>query len=406
MLILGFSAGLPLLLVFSTLTYWLNDFGVSKTTIGFFAWVGITYSVKVVWSPFVDQLNLPFLTRRMGKRRSWLILAQAFLFFGLLVMSTFDPTQHLTGIALVAVCIAFSSATQDIVIDAYRIEIADDEYQGALATTYNLGYRIALLVAGAGALYIADDFSWSTAYFVMAMLMLCVSTYTFWLIEPKHPFAGGRDLNIFRKAWWVHAVIHPFANFFIRNGWFSLTLLLFIGLFRLSDITMGIMANPFYGDIGFTKKEIATIGKVYGFAMTIFGSFLGGLFVVKMGVYRPLIIAAAGVALTNLLFAQLAMVGPNISWLTVTISADNLFAGFAGAVFIAYLSGLTNRAYTATQYALFSSLMTLPGKFISGFSGIVVDEFGYVNFFIYAALMGIPAILLAVIILKRSNKEN
>ena len=404
MLFLGFSAGLPLLLVFSTLTAWLRDFGLSKTTIGFFAWVGITYSVKVFWAPFVDQLNLPVLTRLVGKRRSWLFLAQGCIALGLLVMSQIDPTQNLLYVALAALLVAFCSATQDIVIDAYRIEIADDQYQGALATTYNLGYRIAMLFAGAGALYIADGFSWSTAYMVMALTMCGAMLITMLIHEPDHLANGQSSYTPLSYEWFIHAVIHPFTDFFKRNGWFSLTLLLFVGVFRLSDITMGIMANPFYLDLGFSKTDIANIGKVFGFFMTILGSFLGGLLVVKMGVIKPLLIGAISVALTNLLFAQLAMVGADISWLVVTISADNLCAGLAGAVFIAYLSSLTNRSYTATQYALFSSLMTLPGKFISGFSGIIVDAQGYAVFFIYAAVMGVPAIILAYIIMRRESQ--
>ncbi|NIB40010.1 AmpG family muropeptide MFS transporter [Pseudomaricurvus alkylphenolicus] len=412
---LGFSAGLPLLLVFSTLSAWLADMNVSRTAIGFFGWVGITYSIKVLWAPVVDRLPLPLLTRRLGQRRSWMLAGQIGVVIGLLGMAMTDPQQQLVQVALLALLVAFSSSTQDVAIDAFRIEAAITEYQGAMASTYILGYRIAMLVAGAGALYIADFGSWPLAYLCMALLM-GVGVITVLLIsEPAHPkvseselieqelhhkvSGGNRALN-----WFVDAVVAPFVEFFRRNGRFALLILLFIGLFRLSDIVMGIMANPFYLDLGFSKSDIASIGKVFGFFMTIAGSFLGGLLVVRYGVFRPLVAGAVLVALTNLLFAQLSLVGPELPWLALVISADNLSGGFSNAVFIAYLSGLTNRAYTATQYALFSSVMTLPGKFVSGFSGVIVDASSYTHFFIYAAVMGIPAIILAIVLMRRESR--
>ena len=398
MFFLGFSAGLPLLLVFSTLTAWLTDEGISRSTIGFFAWVGITYSIKVFWAPVVDQVGIRMLTPLLGKRRSWLLLAQLGVVSGLVVMSVIDVSQSLSVLVAAALVVAFSSATQDVVIDAYRIERAAPEYQAALATTYSVGYRVAMLVAGAGSLFIAEAASWSTAYSVMAVIMLLCIVTTLVIAEPDQQLTRQEHgLALFSAAWWKAAVILPFVDFFKRNGLASLLILLFIGLFRLSDIVMGIMANPFYLDVGFTKGEIAKVSKVFGLIMTLVGSLVGGLFVVRYKVAWPLVIAALGVALTNLLFAKLATIGPAINWLFVTIGADNVCAGFAGAVFIAYLSGLTNRAYTATQYALFSSLMTLPGKFVSGFSGMVVDAQGYSFFFIYAALMGIPAVVMALI---------
>ncbi|MGS2724171.1 AmpG family muropeptide MFS transporter [Porticoccus sp. GXU_MW_L64] len=412
MLFLGFSAGLPYLLVFSTLTAWLRDYGVSRTAIGFFGWVGITYSIKVLWAPVVDRIALPWLTEALGQRRSWMIVAQVGIMVGLLSMAVLQPDQALYPFALSAVLIAFSAATQDIAVDAFRIESAVDEYQGAMSATYIFGYRLALLVAGAGALYIADWASWESAYTSMAVLMLVGVITVLCIREPErvishetqemeqqlrhltHSDRPGRWHKI--EAWFISAVVSPFVDFFKRNGRDALWILLFISLFRLSDITMGIMANPFYLDIGFTKSEIATVSKVFGFFMTIAGSFIGGLCVVRYGIYKPLIVGAVAVALANLPFAWLASVGPNVEWLAVVISTDNLSGGFSNAVFIAYLSSLTNRAYTATQYALFSSLMTLPGKFISGFSGVVVDSFGYNSFFLYAAAIGIPAIVLAI----------
>ena len=397
---LGFSAGLPFLLVFSTLTAWLTDMQVSRSTIGFFSWVGITYSVKVFWSPIVDRIALPILGGFLGQRRSWMLLAQMMIAIGFLLMADTDPAQHLWQLAVIAVIVAFASSTQDIAIDAYRIEATIPEYQGVVASSYIFGYRVALLVAGAGALFIADDWSWPIAYRVMSGLML-VGMITVWIIdEPekidRHIVTRTGPYWVRAADWFRQAVIVPFADFFQRNKGFAITILCFVAVYRLSDIIMGIMANPFYLDLGFTKTDIALIGKVYGFSMSLVGAFLGGLLVVRYGIFRPLITGAIMVALTNVLFAQLSLVGPDLTWLSLVISADNISGGFANSVFIAYLSSLINRTYTATQYALFSSLMTLPGKFVGGFSGVVVDGSGYYHFFMYAALLGIPAILLSI----------
>ncbi|WP_444921360.1 AmpG family muropeptide MFS transporter [Microbulbifer sp. CnH-101-G] len=419
MFFLGFSAGLPLLLVFSTLTAWLRDFGVSRTAIGFFAWVGITFSIKVLWAPIIDQLRLPFFTDKLGKRRGWMLVSQVGIAIGLVGMASVNPQQSLMEVALLALWVAFCSASQDVAIDAYRIEAMDEDYQGAMAANYVFGYRVAMLIAGAGALFIADAFSWSGAYLVMAALMGVGVITCLVVSEPDHSKVNkeadklqgeweerllGKGEHSRLKQWFIRAVVCPFVEFFQRNGRFALVLLVFIGIFRLSDIAMGIMANPFYLDLGFTKTEIAEISKLFGFFCTIIGSFLGGVLVVRYGVLRPLILGAVMVACTNLLFAQLALIGPDKAWLALVISADNISGGMANAVLVAYLSSLANKAYTATQYALFSSLMTLPGKFISGFSGIVVDAQGYAHFFIYAALMGLPAIFLSIYFWRRERR--
>jgi MFS transporter, PAT family, beta-lactamase induction signal transducer AmpG len=420
MLFLGFAAGLPLLLVFSTLTAWLRDMDVSRSTIGFFGWVGITYSIKVFWAPVVDRIKLPMVTRILGQRRSWMLLGQLGVILGLVAMVLTDHEASLVSIAACAVLVAFSSSTQDIAIDAFRIESAIDEYQGAMSATYIFGYRLAMLVAGAGAFYIADWSSWDAAYLFMAALMLVGIVTVFLVSEPEHQVSTvtadmeeglKHSMHADQPGWWhrleawfVGAVMAPFVEFFQRNGSWALMILAFIALFRLSDITMGIMANPFYLDLGFSKTEIANVGKVFGFFMTLIGSFLGGLFVVRYGIYRPLLAGAIMVALTNLLFVQLANVGADLNWLAVAISGDNLSGGFSNAAFIAYLSSMTNRAYTATQYALFSSLMTLPGKFFSGFSGVIVDASSYQVFFSYAALMGLPAVLLAWMLWKHERQ--
>lgn len=405
LLFLGFSAGLPFLLVFSTLSAWLNDFGIEKTTIGFFGWIGITYSVKVLWSPIVDQLPVPFLTKRLGQRRSWIFVGQIGIALGLAIISTLNPSEDIALIALCAILIAFASSTQDIAIDAFRIESAIQKYQGALSASYIFGYRVALLASGAGALYIAEYGSWSSSYLVMASLMSIGMLTCYLCKEPNNTAAKHTHYSEHASLsqWFAKAIIAPFTDFFSRQGRFAITILCFIACFRLSDITMGIMANPFYLDLGFSKKDIADIGKIFGFFMTIIGSFIGGLLVIRYGVYRPLIAGAIMVAITNLFFVALANAGANLNWLAITISADNLSGGLANAAFIAYLSGLTGRAYTATQYALFSSLMTLPGKTLSGFSGLIIDSSNYQIFFLYAAIMGIPAILLSLIVMRHAS---
>ncbi len=420
MMFLGFSAGLPFLLVFSTLSAWLTEAEVSRSAIGFFAWVGITYSIKVLWAPVVDRLELPLITRWLGQRRSWILLGQLGIALGLIGMASVEPATQLWSVAAFAVLVAFSSSTQDIAIDAYRIEAVIDRFQGAMSASYIFGYRLALLVAGAGALFIAEGAGWVIAYIAMAGLMF-VGVITVLLIdEPDHSerqASAAYEAELAKKlggdsrlptwllklqAWFTAAVICPFTEFFERNGSFALVILLFISVFRLSDITMGIMANPFYLDLGFSKTEIASIAKVFGFFMSIGGAFLCGALVARWGVYKPLLLGAILVAATNLLFCALAWIGPDIRALAVVISADNISGGIAGTAFVAYLSSLTNRAYTATQYALFSSLMTLPGKFVSGFSGLVVDGFGYTSFFFVAALVGIPAILLVGVLMRRA----
>lgn len=423
MIFLGFSAGLPFLLVFSTLSAWLRDIGIARTTIGFFSWVGITYSIKVFWAPIIDRFPLPILTHVMGKRRSWMICAQFAIVIGILGMALSDPQTSLEWIAIFALVVAFGSATQDITIDAYRIEAIDQSFQGAMAATYVLGYRIALLVAGAGAFYIAEAQSWSVAYIVMAALMGIGVITTLIIREPQHNIdAETKELEIKLEhsvgiknnhsgvsgmlAWFIDAVVSPFIEFFKRTGWMALIILILIACYRISDITMGVMANPFYLDLGFSKIEIANVTKVFGFLMTIVGAGIGGLLVVRYGIYRPLLAGAILVVLTNLLFAWLAMSDANLVSLAMVVAADNFSGGLASSAFIAYLSSLVNQTYTATQYALFSSLMTLPGKVIGGFSGLVVDSAGYVSFFVYAAVLGVPAICLVIYLERRAKINN
>ena len=420
MLFLGFSSGLPFLLVFSTLSAWLAQEGVSKTTIGFFSWIGMMYSIKFFWAPVVDRFPLPVLGRLLGRRRAWMLLAQIGLIVGLVAMALTDPTENLAALAWFGLLVAFSSATQDVAIDAWRIEAAPPERQAAMAATYVFGYRLALLAGGAGALHIATFTSWTGVYLAMAGLMGVGLLAVLASREPNSRPAGDtvflesrvqdfmmRNAHLPRSVksiagWFIGAVVCPFVDFFSRNGALALVILAFIGLYRVTDITMGVMANPFYLDLGFTKAQIANVSGIYGVLMTILGGVLGGVAVPRWGVMPVLLGGSILAAVTNLLFAVLALLGPEVWMLVVTISADNLAGGVAISAFIAYLSGLTNTAYTATQYALFSSLMTLPGKVIGGAAGAVVDAFGYPLFFVYSCLIGLPAMGLVVYLMKKA----
>ena len=423
MLFLGFSAGLPILLVFGTLSAWLNSEDIDKSTIGFVSWVALAYGLKFIWSPLVDRMPIPLLTSMLGQRRSWMLMAQLGVITGLAALSMYDPKTSLTTIVTFAVLTAFSSATQDIAIDAWRIESIDDEYQGAMAGTYQLGYRIGMILAGSMAFVIADFYSWSVAYLCMAAFMIVGIISTFIISEPDHTLSDNewktekrvvslleRNRHLPQKvrnlqAWFVGAVICPFADFFARNGWNALLILLFIAVFRMSDITLGVMAFPFYQDMGYSGSEIGIVSGLVGKFITIAGALIGGVLVVHYGIMRMLLAGAIIVIITNLLFAWLAGQEPLVAWLVLVVGADNLAGGLAGTVFIAYLSSLTNRAYTATQYALFSSIMLLLPKFIGGFSGVVVDASNYPTFFLYAATLGLPSVILILLLMKKESAK-
>lgn len=415
MLFLGFSAGLPFLLVFSTLSAWLAQAGIERGTIGLLSWVGITYSIKFFWAPVVDRLKLPLLHALLGRRRSWMLLAQLGMGAGLAGLALHDPTTHLARMVGFALLVAFCSATQDIAIDAWRIEATNAARQGAMSAAYQLGYRIALIVAGAGCLFLAAEHGWRAAYLAMAGLALVGVLTTLGVPEPEAGERGTlqaearvlawveRNARLPRTvreagAWFVGAVVCPFVDFFQRNGvQLGVAILCFVGLFRLTDITMGSMANPFYLAMGYTLKQVAAIAKFYGVILSIAGAFLGGIAVVRWGAARALMIGGVLVIVSNLGFAALALHGQaDVTGLALVISGDNLASGFAGSAFIAYLSGLTNSAYTATQYALFSSLFTLPGKLLGGASGYVSEALGWPGFFLYTSVLGLPALLLIV----------
>lgn len=410
MLFLGFSSGLPLLLILGTLSFWLREAGVDLQTIGMMSWVGLVYGFKWLWAPLVDRFQIPFLFKKFGRRRSWLLSTQVIIALSLFAMGRTDPAQELQLMVWLSLLTAWASATQDIALDAYRIESARLQEQAALAATYQTGYRLGMIWAGAGALALAswgtkthgyDPLAWQFSYTVMACSVSVGFVTVFFSREPENPVLQsvsmlGARLPLFQRLsrWFQQAVCMPFIDFFSRYQWQALLILMLIASYRISDVVMGVMANPFYQDLGFSKQEVAAVSKVFGVVMTLFGAFIGGVISVRIGVLRTLFLGGALSALTNLLFAWLATQGHNVVYLVLTVSADNLAAGIASVAFLAYLAGLTNKAYTATQYAIFSSIMLLLPKFLAGFSGFIVESVGYSAFFVATAAIGLPVLLL------------
>ena len=413
MLALGFAAGLPLLLVLGTLSFRLREAGIDRSTIGYFSWVGLAYGFKWVWAPLVDRVPLPGLTRWLGRRRAWLLLAQAGVMAGLIGLAAADPRVSLGAMVGWALAVAFASATQDIALDAFRIESAPVDEQPALAASYQTGYRLAMIWAGAGVLWLAartqgqahgyDQAAWQLAYAVMAASMLLGVLTVLLSPEPApQPLARARGAG----EWLRTALVEPFADFFRRYRWQAALILALIAVYRISDVVMGIMANPFYVDMGYTKDEVAAVTKIYGVVMTLAGAFVGGSLALRFGVMRILMLGALLSALTNLLFAWLAGFGHSVPALIAVVSADNLASGIASAAFVGYLSSLTNISYSATQYALFSSLMLLLPKFVAGFSGDFVNAFGYANFFTATALLGLPVLVLVALAARAARRSS
>ncbi|CAG19228.1 AmpG family muropeptide MFS transporter [Photobacterium profundum] len=431
MLALGFSSGLPILLVFGTLSFWLREAEVSRTDIGFFSWVALAYGFKWIWSPLIDRFPIPIFSHLFGRRRGWMLFSQLMIVLSLCGMALSNPQVDLFQLAIFAIIVAFASASQDIVIDAYRIELATERLQAALAAAYMTGYRLAMIMAGAGALAFAawfgsdteyDVTGWKFAYFIMAGFMLVGIITALCINEPSIDSAdienaereyrqqlisdGMTPKKARIAAWFYTAAVMPFKDFFDRYGRHALLILALIGCYRISDVVMGVMANAFYVDMGFTKTQVASVTKIYGVIMTLVGAGLGGILISKFGTMRILALGAFLSACTNLLFMLFTFIGNSIPMLAIVISADNLSAGIATAAFITYLSSLTNVAFSATQYALFSSIMLLFPKFIAGFSGMYVDNFGYNTFFFTTALIGLPVLLLIYLVATKAKKHD
>jgi PAT family beta-lactamase induction signal transducer AmpG len=506
MLALGFAAGLPNLLIFDTLSAWLRDSGLSLEIISFFSLATLTYSVKFLWAPLIDRTAIPGLTRIFGHRRSWMLVAQVGIILGLLAISCSNPQAHLGMVAIFAILTGFSSATQDIVIDAWRIEAADISRQGVMAAAYQWGYRIAIVIAGAVPLALADSYGWNLSYGLMAALMgIGIGAVLLAPRETAHAvraiaMQGTKALPFLNAAEWAarlaligagavllgyglsgkadsiwiqlasfvagaavvaisvwpipgirtrpglyfsHALGDPLTDFFSRFGKTAFLILALICLYRLSDFVLNIM-TPFYLDVGFTKTEIAEARKVFGVAMSMVGVFAGGWSVARLGIMRSLVIGAFALPITNMIFAWLAVQGPDMRALFIAIGIDNIVSGYAGTCLIAYMSSLTSVGFTATQYALFSSLYSLPGKLIASQSGRIVENAahasepggpldflralfaggpptafadamakshvspaalgsGYVLFFFYSGLVGIASMTLAVLVARRAK---
>ena len=466
MIMLGFSSGLPILLVFSTLSVWLTKAGVERSTVTLFSWAGFAYAFKFLWSPLVDKLSIPIFFN-LGQRRSWLLLTQFLIIFSLILTSINDPQNNIIITAVCITLVAFFSATQDIIIDAYRIESIDKKLQGSLSSMYIAGYRIGMLVGGAGSLWLASYWGsenyehdvWKKVYLSMSLLMFIGVVANLISKEPKrkrnftrktnlhvkfflsimisllifiyiysyldNPFSGPMlsfiytilklifcficsglfllflvKLKFQSKSIIKKSYFSPIKNFVVKYGKVAVIILLLISLYRMADVVMGVMANIFYLEKGYSINQIATYSKFFGVFATIAGGLLGGYFAMKYGTMITLFIGALIASLSNLLFAWLATAETNIKFLISVITADNISSGFAGAAFVVYLSGLTSLKFTATQYALFSSIMLFLPKLIAGYSGSWVDVIGYQNYFVVTALLGVPVLFLIIYISK------
>ncbi|MEP7243022.1 MAG: MFS transporter [Gammaproteobacteria bacterium] len=413
MIFLGFSSGLPFYLVFQTLSAWLRQEGIQRSTIGMLSWVGLAYSIKFLWAPIVDRMPVPFLTRVLGRRRSWMLLAQAGIAVCLVNMSWSEPSAGVLSIAIWALALAFCAATQDISVDAWRIETASVDLQGAMAAGYQIGFRVALITASAGAFAITEKFNWHVTYATMAALV-SVGVITTLLVREPVPSvdraAVGSEERVIewlsRNAhlsprlraaggWFIGAVICPLLDFFARHGLaLGLVIVAFMSSYRLTEFTMGPMANPFYIDHGYTLIEIARIVKVYGLGASLIGVVIAGVLIARLGLVRSLIIGSLLMITSNLGFSWLATTEtPSLLGLGFINVVDNFAQAIHGTSLIAFLSSLTSPKYTATQYALFSSLYSLPAKlFFEGTSGFVVEAIDYPLFFIYTASLSLPAL--------------
>jgi MFS transporter, PAT family, beta-lactamase induction signal transducer AmpG len=407
-LLMGFSSGLPLALTFGTLSYWLAELGVSLTAIGLFGLVRASYSLKFLWSPLIDRLPIPVLTRALGRRQSWALTIQFFLGLAILGLGMTDPKSDPAMTALAAVVVAFLSASQDIVIDAYRIDLLLPEEQGAGAAATQWGYRFGMLASGAGALYAASFGGWHVAYAIMAALM-AVGMVTVWFtpepggIAPPEKLPGPTAWARFEE-WLRRAVVAPFLDMFARLGAAQvLAIIVFILLYKFGDALAGSMSNPLYVELGFTKVEVATVAKIYGVVAILAGVAMGGMLVLRWGVFAALLVCGAMQAISNLMYIAQLWAGHDVLMLSATIGAENLTGGMASAAFVAYLSGLCSRDFTATQYALLSSLATVGLNVLAASGGYLAQTLGWAPFFLLSTMLCVPGLLTLVWLMRRSS---
>ena len=396
MLSFGFASGLPFILILSTSSAWLRDVDIAKTYIGFFSWVTIWYALKFLWAPLVDRFSIPYFVR-FGHRKSWILLMQLIIFFNLLFISNIDPKTNLFLFCVTALFVAWAGSILDIAIDAFRIEYAEIKDQGSLAAAYQLGYRIAIIIAGSLALIFADNYGWSLTFKFMAGFMLLGLLGIFFSKEEENLNLGKLNLR--------NAVIEPLKDFFSRFGFFMATmLLLIIATYRLTDLMMGPMANVFYIDMGFTLTEIGGVVKVVALFAAILGVYIGSVLIKRLGLYRSLLAGASLVMITNILFGYVAVTEKSIISLSVIVAMDSLAAGVVGTVNIAFLTSLVSKKYTGFQYALLTGFMAGPGFALKGLSGLWIDYLqniygfnnGWLGFYITTSLLTIPSILFLI----------
>ena len=401
MLALGFSSGLPFLLIFSTQSAWLREAGVSRSAIGLMSYAALAFTFKFAWAPLIDEYDPPLAGRWLGRRRGWMLLAQLGVAAGLAGLAFAAPAKSLSWSIAFAFLTAFAAASQDVTIDGWRIDAAPAERQGMMSATYQLGYRLAMLCAGAGALYIADFASWRAAYLAMAGLTLVGIGGCFASPRLDRP----RQDPSRRAASFAVSFVEPLGDLLRRFGLGLIAILILVAIYRLPDFVSGVMAYPLYIDLGFTKSDIATVSKLYGVWIGIAGAFGGGVAIARLGLMPSLILGGLAASSSHLTLALLAAHGASLPLLTLSVSAESFASGFAGGALIAYMSSLVSPAFAATQYALLSSLYALPGKLIGGMSGVMVDEFGYVRFFIATAAIGIPVIALSLTVWRMQKRE-
>jgi PAT family beta-lactamase induction signal transducer AmpG len=400
LLFLGFSSGLPFGVLAEPLTAWLAESQVSKTMIGLFALVSLPYSLKFLWAPLMDRLPLPGLTRRFGRRRGWALFAQAMLLVVVVGLGLTDPRGDLWWTAAFALAVAFASASQDVVIDAYRVEILKTHQLAAGAAVATFGWRVGQVGAAAGGLIVADLMPWPLVFAGMALLTLIGVAAVLVNPEPKAPAAPvDRDARApaDRPRWigWAYeAVVAPFKDFLGRDGWAAV--LLFILLYKFGDAVLAVMKVPFFIEIGFTKTEIAEIAKIFGVNAIILGGLMGGVLLARVGIATGLLISGVLMALSNLVFVLQAWAGHDLWMLAFTIAVENVTTGMGTTAFIAYLSSLCNVAYTATQYALLTSLMAFSRTALSSVAGWIADHVDWVTFFVITTLAALPGLLLLV----------
>lgn len=393
-LLMGFASGLPLALTGATLSIWLKESGITLTAIGLFAQAGLSYNLKFLWAPAMDRVRLPLLTARFGRRRGWALLIQFLLALAILALGASNPAAGLGRVAIFAVLVAFLSASQDIVIDAYRVDLLEPDEQGAGAAATQFGYRIGMLVSGAGALYLAQYLSWFAAYAVMAVLIFSSMIVILSTREPRRPSAVA-------GPWLKSAVIEPFADFTRRRRW--LLILIFVVLYKFGDALAGVMAGPFYVELGFALSEIASVAKLFGVAASVAGVFLGGVAVYRWGLMRALLLCGVMQTLSNLMYLAQLWAGHDVAMLAVTIATENVTGGMASAAFVAYLSSLCSPAFTATQYALLSALAATARTVLASSGGFFAERFGWSPFFLLATAACLPGLALLLYLMRSAD---